>query len=160
MHCREYLLRFIRLTQRRDFQPWRFSWPGQHQPLHSILVLIAELNAQPHHDLAPATREFIDLALSMCCEDGLSGGIVSHEIGEQDSRQLSHSGLQSWAFIRQARDKCWKLAGLDPSILYLPTSFESIGIPRLSDEFEPDPCLADGIASDDMWEMFPQTDMD
>lgn len=127
MKCREYLYRFLQLTQRNDFQPWHWCWPGRHQPLHSTMALITDLDESQHPEFVPETRKLIDLALSMCGQDSFSGGVISNEDGEPDIRPLQDAGGQeTWKFIRRARDKCWEKAGLDPDELRCPSDIRQI----------------------------------
>lgn len=130
MNCREYLHRFLQLTQRNDFQPWHWCWPGRHQPLHSIMALITDLDEAPNPSFVKETRQLVDLALSMCGGDGSSAGVISTEDGEPDMRPLQDSGGQEiWNFIRRARDKCWERAGLDPDELHCPPNVRQIVFP-------------------------------
>lgn len=124
-NCRIFLHEFIKLAQNQDFQPWHWCWPGQHQPLHSILALVTELEEHPGDPLAGETRKLVDLALAMCESSG-DGGISSHEDGHIDLRPLTDSGIEAWKIIRKARDEVWEKSGLDSNSLYCPESAEDI----------------------------------
>lgn len=126
MYCREYLHRFLMLTQRDDFQPWHWCWPGQHQPLHSIMVLIQDLEECPSGPLARQTRRLVDLALTMTGQAEDNGGIMSQENGDPDFRPLQDGGHEAWKFVRMARDKCWERAGLDPDVFTCPLDANEI----------------------------------
>lgn len=126
MNCRESLHRFLQLTQRSDFQPWHWVWPGRHQPLHSIMALINDLDENPTTAFAIETRQLVDLALSLCSNGADSSGIISSEDGEPDPRPLNDGGFAAWKFIRAARDDCWERAGLDPTVLYCPEHVSQI----------------------------------
>ncbi|RMY82898.1 hypothetical protein D0862_11862 [Hortaea werneckii] len=59
---RLFLHSFLQLAQDQRFQPWHWCWPGQHQPLHSILALITELEEHPDGTWARDTRRADDLS--------------------------------------------------------------------------------------------------
>ncbi|GIZ48278.1 hypothetical protein CKM354_001134600 [Cercospora kikuchii] len=133
VYCREYVHRFLRLAERRDFQPWHWCWPGQHQPLHSIMALITDLEDHPNDPEAVETRKLVDLAIYKCIGSD-DCGIVSHEDGNPDPRPLHPGGTQAWRFLRRARDRAWEMAGLDPSILTCPESVHDIRLKGVPDE--------------------------
>jgi hypothetical protein len=124
-YCREYLHRFIRLTQCNDFQPWHWCWPGQHQPLYSIMALLQDLEDNPSDRAAIETRRLIDLAIFMCGPQA-NEGILSSEDGSPDARPLHDGGSEAWVFIRRVRERVWEKAGLDPSILLCPPSAKEL----------------------------------
>jgi len=125
--CRKYLHGFLKITQNPSFQPWHWRWPGQHQPLHSIMALIISLSTSPDSNspLARETRKLIDLAIYMCGPQE-NNGIQSTEDGHYDSRPLSMVGSKAWELIRETRSKVWIKAGLDPVILNCPERAEDI----------------------------------
>lgn len=128
--CRRFLHHFLRLAQNQNFQPWHWSWPGQHQPLHSTLALITELEEFPDDPLAGETRKLVDLAILMC-EGSRNGGITSNEGEYIDSRLLDDGGFEAWKYIRKARDEVWEKCGLDSNALYCPESAEAIHLESL-----------------------------
>lgn len=120
-----FLLHFLKLVQDQSFQPWHWCWPGQHQPLHSMLALISELEDSPEDSLANENRQLVDLGLSMC-EISNGDGIASFEGDCVDTRLLSSGGIEAWKLIRKTRDEVWEKSGLDSNILYCPESAEDI----------------------------------
>ncbi|KAI7361790.1 hypothetical protein KC354_g7817 [Hortaea werneckii] len=145
---RLFLHSFLQLAQDQRFQPWHWCWPGQHQPLHSILALITELEEHPEGTWARETRRLVDLGLRMCADgEGKGGevceGIVSMEGEEVDSRTVGTEGGGRlaggdgvWRFIRRARDDVWEKAGLDSRILHCPASANDLS-------FATDPLLCE-----------------
>ncbi|KAI7316369.1 hypothetical protein KC315_g10795 [Hortaea werneckii] len=145
---RLFLHSFLQLAQDQRFQPWHWCWPGQHQPLHSILALITELEEHPEGTWARETRRLVDLGLRMCADgEGKGGevceGIVSMEGEEVDSRTVGTEGGGGlaggdgvWRFIRRARDDVWEKAGLDSRILHCPASADDLS-------FATDPLLCE-----------------
>ncbi|KAH7417591.1 fungal-specific transcription factor domain-containing protein [Cadophora sp. MPI-SDFR-AT-0126] len=127
--CRRYLHGFLKITQNSSFQPWHWRWPGQHQPLHSIMALIISLSNSPESNtpLARETRKLIDLAIYSCGPQEING-IQSTEDGHYDSRPLSIAGSKAWEFIRETRSKVWIQAGLDPVVLNCPERAEDVRI--------------------------------
>ncbi|KAH9216519.1 fungal-specific transcription factor domain-containing protein [Leptodontidium sp. 2 PMI_412] len=123
--CRKYLHGFLKITQRPEFQPWHWRWPGQHQPLHSIMALIIDLSTCSDDTLARETRKLVDLAIYMCGPQE-NNGIQSTEDGHYDSRPLSMAGSKAWEFIRETRSKVWIKAGLDAVVLTCPERAEDI----------------------------------
>lgn len=106
MYCREYLHRFLRLPQCHRFQQWYWCWPGQHQPLYSIMALIQELEDHPFDAHAEETRRLIGLAIDMCGHQS-NGGIVATEEGDPIPRPLHEGGTEAWTFIRRASERAW-----------------------------------------------------
>lgn len=125
MKSRLYLLLFLRLAGRPDFQPWHWAWPGQHQPLHSIMTLITDLEDSPVHPLAFSTRQLVDLALTMR-RGNEEHGITACENDVPRARPLLNNGSELWRYIRCLRDQVWENAGLDANIWTCPPSAEDI----------------------------------
>lgn len=136
MYPREYLYRFLRLTQNRLFEPFHWCWPGQHQPLFSIMALIQHLEDCPEDPAAGETRRLIDLAILMSKSQHNEGIVASDEAGERDRRPLHEGGAHAWTFIWQARDKVWTKLGLDPQVLSCPNDVRYI---RFGGDFEESP---------------------
>ncbi|KAE9371804.1 hypothetical protein N431DRAFT_559228 [Stipitochalara longipes BDJ] len=135
LRCKEYLQVFLKIVQSSEFQPWHWCWPGQHQPLHAILLLIMHLERCPDNSTTQETRRLVDLAIFMCGPQE-NNGVLSSEDGCFDSRPLSGSGSKAWEFIRQARANVWTKAGLDPVILNCPEQAEDVNINRVEEYLE------------------------
>lgn len=133
MYPREYLYRFLRLTQNQSFEPFHWCWPGQNQPLFSIMALIQHLEDCPEDSLAVDTRRLIDLAILMSTSQHNEGIVASDENGERGRRPLREGGTHAWLFIRQAREKVWTKLGMDPQVLNCPNDVRHI---RFGEGFE------------------------
>jgi hypothetical protein len=155
MYCREYLHRFLRLAQCHHFQPWHWCWPGQHQPLYSIMALIQELEDHPFDPLAVESRRLIDLAIDMCGPQ-TNGGIVATEDGDPILRPLHEGGSEAWTFIRRARERAWEKAGLDPSLLHCPKSAKEIRFNGFPGQFDDIALPDDDVHKDNWLGPFPQ----
>lgn len=156
MKCREYLHHFMILTECPDFQPWHWCWPGQHQPLHSIMALLTDLEENPSDPLAAETRKLIDLALCICGESG-DNGIVSMEDGHTTPRPLHDGGSRSWDFIRRERDRIWEKHGLDPSILTCPEKAEDISFVDREGQISDDGFPQGDMFGEQLWGPLPDT---
>ncbi|KAF8860231.1 hypothetical protein BDZ45DRAFT_724757 [Acephala macrosclerotiorum] len=125
--CRRYLYTFLSITQSPTFQPWHWCWPGQHQPLHSIMTLLLDLSQHPSSPTSKSTRQLIDMAIFMCGPQE-NHGIQSSEDRQVDGRPLGVSGSKAWEFIRRARERVWLERGLDPGLLNCPERVEDIDL--------------------------------
>lgn len=38
-HCHGFMEKFIQLATDPDFQPFQWSWPGNHQPMHATMYV-------------------------------------------------------------------------------------------------------------------------
>lgn len=127
MYPREYLYRFLQLTQNRQFAPFHWCWPGRHQPLFSVTALIQHLEDSPDDPLAGETRRLVDLAIYMCAPSQPDEGIVARDEGDiYEPRPLHGGGADTWRFIRNARKKVWSNMGNDPSVLRCPNRVQGI----------------------------------
>lgn len=167
MYSREYLYRFLRLTQNRQFEPYHWAWPGQHQPLFSILALIQHLEDYPDDPLAGETRRLIDLAILMATSQRVEGIVARDEAGTSYPRPLHEGGAETWGFIRTARDHVWTKLGLDPGVFRCPDDVRQIRFagadfedhtPTVHEELEFDAALEQfdgewpGLDDADLWQ--------
>jgi hypothetical protein len=100
-----------------DFKNFQWSWPGNHQPLHAIMILLLDLVQTPDGENAQESRRAIDVAFALC---GPNGGIVAGG-GAADrlmKRPLTEGGQEAWVYFRRLRAKAWQKAGLDPDIVW------------------------------------------
>ncbi|KAL2374775.1 hypothetical protein RJZ57_000741 [Blastomyces gilchristii] len=135
-HCHGFMEKFILLATDSDFQPFQWSWPGNHQPMHATMyvtklppthvfvpfilipvgrIMLIDLYERPQTAEAPKSRAFIDKIFSL---SGPDGGVVGGEDGISTSRPLRDGGREAWDMLRRLREKAWLKAGLDPSVLW------------------------------------------
>ncbi|PGH03182.1 hypothetical protein GX51_04217 [Blastomyces parvus] len=114
-HCHGFMEKFILLATDPDFQPFQWSWPGNHQPMHATMIMLIDLYERPQTAEAPKSRAFIDKIFSL---SGPDGGVVGGEDGISTSRPLRDGGREAWDMLRRLREKAWLKAGLDPSVLW------------------------------------------
>ncbi|OJD19564.1 hypothetical protein AJ78_00421 [Emergomyces pasteurianus Ep9510] len=114
-HCHGFMEKFILLATDPDFQPFQWSWPGNHQPMHATMIMLIDLYERPQTTEAPKSRAFIDKVFSL---SGPDGGVVGGEDGISTSRPLRDGGREAWDMMRRLREKAWLKAGLDPGVFW------------------------------------------
>ncbi|KAI5290765.1 hypothetical protein KEM54_000522, partial [Ascosphaera aggregata] len=114
-HCHGFMEKFITLATDPDFQPFQWSWPGNHQPMHATMIMLIDLYERPHSPEAFKSRAFIDKVFSL---SGPDGGVVGDEDGISTARPLRDGGREAWSMLKRLRQKAWLKAGLDPELLW------------------------------------------
>ncbi|KGO72665.1 Signal recognition particle, SRP19 subunit [Penicillium italicum] len=112
-HCYAFMEKFIRLATDPDFQPFQWGWPGNHQPMHAMMIILIDLYERPHSPEASVSRGFVDKILSL---SGPDGGVVSGGDDIFTQRPLRNGGREAWGMIRRLRQKAWQKAGLNPQL--------------------------------------------
>ena len=113
-HSSAFLQKFLLIVCTEEFQRFQWSWPGNHQPLHAIMVLLKKVERDPFGPDAETFREVVDQAIALCTEDG---GIGGSEGGSAMLRPLTEGGQEAWNFVRRLHDVAWTKAGLDPDVV-------------------------------------------
>ncbi|KAI9372599.1 hypothetical protein BJX61DRAFT_433716 [Aspergillus egyptiacus] len=124
-HCHGFMEKFISLATDPDFQPFQWSWPGNHQPMHATMIMLIDLYERPYSPEAPRSRAFIDKIFSLT---GPDGGVVGGEDGISTQRPLKDGGREAWDMIRRLRLKAWQKAGLDPQKLWTEQAQLQVGV--------------------------------
>jgi hypothetical protein len=132
-HSHGFMRKFISLATDPAFQPFQWSWPGNHQPMHAAMIMLVDLYVRPTSAEAPRSRALIDKIFSL---SGPDGGIVSGEDGVTVQRPLREGGREAWDMLRRLRDKAWQRAGLDPSVLWTEDDQIRAGIAKPLSEAE------------------------
>ncbi|KAI2689938.1 transcriptional regulator family: Fungal Specific TF [Penicillium roqueforti] len=112
-HCYAFMEKFIRLATDPDFQPFQWGWPGNHQPMHAMMIILIDLYERPYSPEASVSRGFVDQILSLC---GPDGGVVSGGDDIFTQRPLRNGGREAWGMIRRLRQQAWQKAGLNPEL--------------------------------------------
>jgi hypothetical protein len=107
--------KFILLATDPDFEPFHWSWPGNHQPMHAVMIMLIDLYERPTSAEAPKSRAFVDKVFSLM---GPDGGVAGGEDGIPRSRPLKDGGREAWDMLRRLREKAWLKAGLDPKLVW------------------------------------------
>ncbi|KAJ5921822.1 hypothetical protein N7516_009525 [Penicillium verrucosum] len=129
-HCHGFMEKFIQLATDPDFQPFHWSWPGNHQPMHATMIMLIDLYERPYSPEASRSRAFIDSILAL---SGPDGGVVGGEDGVSTQRPLKDGGREAWDMIRRLRQKAWQKAGLNPRILWTEQDQIQAGVASLVD---------------------------
>ena len=132
-HCHSFMRKFISLATDPAFQPFHWSWPGMHQPMHATMILLVDLYERPKSVEAPRSRALIDKIFSM---SSLDGGIVSGEDGVTVQRPLREGGREAWDMLRRLREKAWQKAGLDPDMLWTEEDQIKAGVAEPPTDFQ------------------------
>ncbi|KAJ5712115.1 hypothetical protein N7488_006271 [Penicillium malachiteum] len=130
-HCHGFMEKFIQLATDPDFQPFHWSWPGNHQPMHATMIMLIDLYERPSSPEASKSRAFIDRILAL---SGPDGGVVGGEDGISTQRPLKDGGREAWDMIRRLRQKAWQKAGLNPQMLWTEQDQIQAGIASPSGE--------------------------
>ncbi|QQK47238.1 Fungal transcriptional regulatory protein, N-terminal [Penicillium digitatum] len=130
-HCYAFMEKFIRLATDPDFQPFQWGWPGNHQPMHAMMIILIDLYERPYSPESSVSRGFVDRILSL---SGPDGGVVSGGDDIFTQRPLRHGGREAWGMIRRLRQKAWQKAGLSPQLPRTgqawPTEFDFANAPN------------------------------
>jgi hypothetical protein len=132
-HSHGFMRKFISLATDPAFQPFQWSWPGNHQPMHAAMIMLVDLYERPSSAEAPRSRALIDKIFSL---SGPDGGIVSGEDGVTVQRPLREGGREAWDMLRRLRDKGWQKAGLDPNVLWTEDDQVRVGVAKPLSESE------------------------
>ncbi|PYH49475.1 uncharacterized protein BP01DRAFT_413116 [Aspergillus saccharolyticus JOP 1030-1] len=131
-HCHGFMEKFVSLATDPDFQPFQWSWPGNHQPMHATMIMLIDLYERPYSPEAPKSRAYIDKIFSMT---GPDGGVVGGEDGISTQRPLNDGGREAWDMIRRLRQQAWQRAGLDPNRLWSEQAQIQAGVAATADDY-------------------------
>jgi hypothetical protein len=114
-HCKGYLMKTAYLASNAEFELFQWSWPGNHQPLHAMIIVLNFLNDFPYAQLAPDCREAVDLILAL---HEKNFGLVPGAQAPEPTRRIAKGGSEAWRYFFHLRNKAWQAAGLDPSHIW------------------------------------------
>ncbi|KAL4807207.1 fungal-specific transcription factor domain-containing protein [Aspergillus unguis] len=115
-HVFSFLSKYIILSCVDRFAPFQWCWPGNHQPLHALIIMLKYLDLDRLATDALAIRNLIDETIALCDADG---GVNRSTEGGSDiwRRPLTEGGREAWDLIRRLRAGIFVKLGLDPDIL-------------------------------------------
>jgi hypothetical protein len=110
-------LKCAKLVSTPEFRCFSWSWPGYHQPLNAITLLLTDLIQFPTSGHAANSIQVVDLVFALL---GPDGGIVAGA-GESQTivhRRLLEGGRESWQYIGRLRREAWRRAERDPAVVW------------------------------------------
>lgn len=115
--CQTFLTKCAQLATVEEYKNFSWSWPGNHQGLHAIMILLIDLVQDPESSTAIQSRRVIDIIFAL---NGPQGGLVAGSGTEDDimKRPLTEGGQETWEYLRRLRSKAWQKAGLDPDVVW------------------------------------------
>jgi hypothetical protein len=97
-----------------EFARFQWAWPGNHQPLHSLMMLLHGIGCRPNDPNLKSSCTIVDQVLALC---GPQGGITASDDDELMARPLTEGGSEAWNLVRRLRCKLWASLGFDPNVL-------------------------------------------
>ena len=126
-HCASFLRKFISLATDASLEPFRWSWPSMHQPMHATIIALVDTYERPHSTEAPRSRALIDQVFAL---SDPSVGIVGGPFGPSTQRPLHEGGSEAWNLLRGLRSAAWRKARLDPDVLWTEADQLTVGVAR------------------------------
>lgn len=115
LHCCAFLEQFVIISCAEDFVRFHWSWPGNHQPLHALMLVLKEVERNPTSAEAAVSCMIVDQIMALCAPDG---GITSSAgWNNMMHRPLTEGGAEAWDFIWRLRARVWTKVGLDPNVI-------------------------------------------
>lgn len=117
-HAQAFLHKHAQLAAIPLFRNFQWSYPGNHQPLHAIAILLLDLLSTPAPAESPvciASKQVLDLILALCAPEG---GIVGSDDLQHHSGPFTQGGKENWDLLRRLRAKAWAHAGWDPGMVW------------------------------------------
>ncbi|KAL2432878.1 hypothetical protein ABEF95_004408 [Exophiala dermatitidis] len=110
-----FMRKFISLATDPDLQPFRWTWPAMHGPLHPVMIALVDLYERPNSVEAPRSRELVDSIFALAVPES---GIVGGPNGVTAQRPMREAGPEIWDMLRGLRSAAWQRARLDPMFLW------------------------------------------
>jgi hypothetical protein len=109
------LIKTAYLASNKDFESFQWSWPGNHQPLHAIVIILNFLNDSPYSPMVQECRNVVDAVLA---SHKPIQSLVSPTESPMPSHPTSRTGSQIWKYLAQLRQKVWLATGVDETGLW------------------------------------------
>lgn len=105
---------FIDLCTTHGYRPIQWMYPGYHQPIKSVAVLLVDLYREPHSEFAYASRSLVDKLFFTC---RLAGESVPHSSRKPLGDSTIHRPFATaWSSLANLRKRVWESIGLDPTM--------------------------------------------
>ncbi|KAF2232672.1 hypothetical protein EV356DRAFT_504934 [Viridothelium virens] len=115
LHCRSMLFKVAYLACNPDFDIFSWSWPGNHQPLHAVAVILHSLEDRPDGSGSRESQDAIDMIFAL---RDPSHGLVAGTEYPRMKRPLVAGGTEAWSHLARLRTKAWRAAGLNPDVFW------------------------------------------
>ncbi|KAJ4524242.1 hypothetical protein HRR83_002362 [Exophiala dermatitidis] len=120
-----FMRKFISLATDPDLQPFRWTWPAMHGPLHAVMIALVDLYERPNSIEAPRSRELVDTIFALAAPES---GIVGGPNGVTAQRPMREAGPEIWDMLRGLRSAAWQRARLDPMFLWTVHDQIAVGV--------------------------------
>lgn len=115
--CLCFLIRCAELSSRPEYQRFCWSWPGNHQPIHALIIVINDIQRNPASDYAAIAHNIVDVIFALSAKDGgLVGGINDNSAPMY--RPLLYGGTELWKYILRLKATTWRAADWDTDLLW------------------------------------------
>lgn len=113
LYCCAFLEKYVVLCCGPEFTGFQWSWPGNHQPLHALVLVLKEIERNPMSEEVDVSCAIVNQVMALSAPEG---GITGSGGGSMMRRPLTEGGSEAWDFIRRLRARVWTKLGLDPDI--------------------------------------------
>ncbi|KAI1611053.1 fungal-specific transcription factor domain-containing protein [Exophiala viscosa] len=113
VHCCAFLEKYVVLACAGDFGRFQWAWPGNHQPLHAMMMVLKGIERDPAGQDVRISCTIIDEVMALCSPEG---GITGSDGSSMTPRPLTEGGAEAWDLVRRLRARVWLTVGLDPDI--------------------------------------------
>lgn len=103
-----FVQKYICLSACAIFERYQWAWPGNHQPLHALTVLIKEVDRLGEDPIAARLRDLVDQTLALC---GSRGGVVGGSESGVLLRPVTDYSQEVWRVLLRLRTKVWVKTG-------------------------------------------------
>ena len=111
------------MSSNMDFELFHWSWPGNHQPLHAMIIILNFLIDFPQAEMANECRRAVDFVLALHEE---SYGLVPGHQRPSATRAVAREASEAWKLFFRLRQRAWEAANLDHRQLWTRAEAASI----------------------------------
>lgn len=115
LHYQAYLRCYIELNTTHSFRPLRWLYPGYHQPIQAVAILLVDLYRNPRNQHALESQTLIERLFSILQqEDSLIDMHLKQVHGRSHARRPF---AMAWRKLEELRRTVWSKLGLNESTL-------------------------------------------